>query len=114
MVSLAKVQSGAAAYIDEEFCRKLDGWRKWVFGAAASMMLSDVGSIVSKLRDNEIVKMMGVFDDHGDVDVERLYQHFKAEAQKGSISFSAPILGVVTMNESDVDKLYSYIMGATG
>ena len=114
MVSLSKVQSGASAYIDEEFCRKLDGWRRWAFGAAAAMMLSDVGSIASKLRENEVVKMMGVFDDRGDVDIERLYRYFKAEAQKGPVSFDAPILGVVTMNESDVDKLYSYITGATG
>lgn len=111
MVSLSKVQSGAAAYIDDEFSRKLDGWRKWVFGAASAMMLSDVDAIAAKLKGNEIVKLLGVFDESGDVDVERLYRYFKAEAQKGPISFSAPILGVVTMNESDVDKLYSYIMG---
>lgn len=110
MISIGKVQNGVSAYIESEFLNKLGGWQKWVFGAAAAMLLSDATKIVDKIKDNEIVKIMGVIDADGAVDVEKLYRYFKQQAQKGSITFDAPILGAVTMNESDVDKLYSFIM----
>lgn len=111
MVSLAQAKNGAARYIETEFCRKLNGWQKWVFGAGAALLLENLESVVSKLRGNAVVEMMDIFAENGDVDIEKVYQYVKVEARKGSISFEAPILGVVTMDESDVDKLYTYIVG---
>ena len=112
MISIERVKRGVARYLDEEFTNKMTGWQKWVFGAAAGMYLENMTAVVERLRSNELIKGLGVMDDSGNIDVEKLYRHFYAEAQKGPVTFTAHILGAVTMNGGDVEKLYRYIEGA--
>ena len=33
------------------------------------------------------------------------------QAQRGAITFDVPLMGALTLNAADVDKLYSYIVG---
>lgn len=110
MIPLPQVQRGLAAYIDSEFVNKLTDWRKWVVGAGAAMALQDFPAIVGHYKNNEVVKMLGIIDSNDNVDVDKLYNQFKAQAQKGAITFNLPMLGAVTLNEADVDKLYRFIV----
>lgn len=110
MVNVDQVKRGTARYLDEEFTNKLTGWQKWVFGAGAGMYLENLGNTLERLRDNDLVKGLGIMDASGNIDAERLKRYFMAEARKGSITFNAPILGTVTLNENDVEKLYRYII----
>lgn len=110
MVSLAQVQRGLGTYIDNEFVGKLTDWRKWVIGAGAAMALQEFPAIVGKYRNYEVVRMLGIIDANDNIDAEKLYKYFKAQAQKGSVSFNMPALGAVTLNEGDIDKLYNCIM----
>jgi len=112
MVSLNKVKAGAARYLDEEFTNKLTGWQKWVFGAGAAMYLENLSGVTDRLRQSGMIQTLGLMDESGSVDVERLYLHFKAQAQKGPITFDIPMIGSVTLKEADVDKLYTCIMQA--
>ena len=112
MVNMDKVKRGVARYLDEEFTNKLDGWGKWVFGAGAAMYLENLDSATHNLRQNEIVKTMALIDEAGNVDVEKIYRYLKPQAQKGPVTFSLPMLGSVTLNAGDVDKLYNCIMQA--
>lgn len=110
MVPLTQVQAGIARYIDTEFVNKISGWQKWVVGAGAALYLQDFTAIVSKVKEKDYVKVLNIIDSNDHVDVDRLYKLFKAQAQKGPVTFNAPILGAVTLNEGDVDRLYSCIM----
>lgn len=110
MVPMSQVQNGIAKYLDTEIVGKLNDWRKWVVGAAAALILQDFNKIVEQYKGNDFVKMLGVIDEGNNVDVQKLYQMFKAQAQKSPATFNAPLLGTVTLNESDVDKLYHYII----
>lgn len=112
MVSMDRVKRGLARYLDEEFTNKMNGWQKWVFGAAAAMFLENFSSTVQQLQENPVVKALGIFDGSGNVSIERIRQQLKVQAQKGPISFDIPMLGSVTLNETDVDKLYTFIMQA--
>ena len=110
MVSMAQVQNGVAKYIDAEIVGKLTDWRKWVIGAGAALMIQDLPATLSRYKENEIVKMLGVIDSDNNVDIDKLYKQFQAQAQKGAITFTAPVLGAVTLNASDVDKLYHFVV----
>lgn len=112
MVSMDKVKRGLARYLDEEFTSKMTGWQKWVFGAGAGMYIENFGSAAERLRSNELVKGLGIIDEAGNVDVEKLHKYFRAEAQKGAITFTLPVVGAVTLNDADVEKLYNCIMQA--
>lgn len=109
MVRMDQVQRGIARYLDEEFTAKLGGWQKWVFGAASAMFLENFSTTAQRVRDNEMVKTFGVFDEAGNVDVEKLYRYFKAQAEKSPVTFTIPLIGPVTMNAQDVDRLYACI-----
>ena len=112
MISMDKVKRGIARYIDEEFTNKMSGWQKWVFGAGIAMFIENFTSNMQRLKENPVVKSLGLMDDMGNVAVERLHQQLKVQAQKGAVTFEIPMLGTVTLRENDVDKLYNYIMQA--
>lgn len=110
MIALDRVKRGAARYIDTEFTAKLTGWQKWAVGAGAALFLDNFNSAVERVKDNEAVKLLGVFGENNAVDVEKLYRYLKREADKSPITVSVPMLGAVTLNASDVEKLYTCIM----
>ena len=112
MVSIDRIKRGVARYFDDEFTNKMSGWQKWVFGAGAAMYLENLGATVDRLRKNELVKGLGIMDEMGNVDLDKLRRYFLAEAQKGPITFNVPMLGAVTINDGDIEKLYRYIQEA--
>lgn len=112
MVSMERVKRGLARYLDEEFTNKMGGWQKWVFGAAAAMYLENFSAAMQHLQENPVVKALNLFDGSGNVSVERIHQQLTLQAQKGPITFDIPMLGSVTLSETDVNKLYTFIMQA--
>lgn len=111
MVNLAQVQAGLNQYIAQEFLSKMTGWQKWVFGASAAMLNSNIANVFNQLKENGLVKMLGVIDQNDNIDLDKLYAAFKEQARQSSITFDLPVVGATTLNESDVDKLYSFIKG---
>lgn len=112
MVSMDQFKRGVARYLDDEFTNKISGWQKWVFGAGAAMYLENLSASVEKLRQNEMVKALNIIDSNGNVDAEKLHRYFLKQAQKGPVTFTIPMIGTVTLSESDVDKLYNCVMQA--
>ena len=109
MASIEKIKRGIARYLDDEFTSKMTGWQKWVFGAGAAMYLENLNSVADQLQKSPLTKGLLLIDEAGDINTEKLRKHFLAEAQKGPITFNAPIVGAVTLDQNDVEKLYRYI-----
>ena len=111
MVNLAQVQLGVEKYIENEIIAKIVDWRKWVVGVGVSMALSRSTEIFNQIKDHPAVKAMGVIDDNDMIDIDKLHAEFAKQAQRGAITFDVPLMGALTLNAADVDKLYSYIVG---
>ena len=109
MVSVGKVQQGIGDYIGEEFVNKLNGLQKWGVDIAAGLLLANTTEIFNKYKQSELVQMMNIIDKEDNIDIDRIYQRAKAAAQKGPVTFTMPIVGAVTLNEHDVDRLYAHI-----
>lgn len=112
MVSADKFKRGVARYLDEEFTGKMTGWQKWVFGACVAMYLENLSASTERLRNNEVIKNLGIFDDSGNINVEKMHRYLQEQARKGPITFSVPMIGTVTLSDADVEKLYTLIMQA--
>lgn len=109
MYNYNKVMSGITKYIDNEIVSKLNDWRSWVLGGALGISLSKFDTVFDELKKNEFVKMLGVIQ--GDmVDVDTIYKELKKQAGKGSITFTIPMIGALTLSEKDVEALYRYII----
>ena len=111
MVTLAQVRGGIERYLEAEMLTKITGWQKWVAGAAASMALDKSTAIFNRLKSIPVIQAMDVIDEQDGIDIDRIHAEFAKQAQRGAITFDVPMLGAVTLNAVDVDKIYQYIMG---
>lgn len=112
MVSMDKFKRGVARYLDEEFTNKMTGWQKWVFGAGSAMYLENLSTSMERLKNNELVKGLGILDENGNINVEKMHRYLQEQARKGPVTFTIPMIGTVTLSDSDVEKLYTLIMQA--
>ena len=112
MVTTTQIQNGLAKYIDEEVVAAMPGWQKWVFGAGASIALNNLPATIERVKNTEVVKMLGVIDAQGEIDIAKIYQGVKKQSAKGPVTFEIPAMGKMTLNDSDVDKIYRFITNA--
>lgn len=109
MVTPQQVQRGFCQYIDNDILTKVNGWQRWVVGAAAAAFADNLPSKLTELRNNPAVGALGFFDGQGNIDIDKLHRYFGEQASKGPISIPVPLLGPVTLDRSDVDRLAQYI-----
>lgn len=109
MYEYNKVLNGVAKYIDTEIVDKISGWKKWVIGSGVGLALSNMTEVFNQLKSNEFVKLLNIIDKDDKIDVDKIYQELKKQALKGAITFDMPMLGPITLNERDVEKLYELI-----
>lgn len=105
----SKVISGIAKYIDTEIVEKIVGWRKWIVGGGIGIALSNMTDVFNQVKNNEFVKMLNIVDKDDKINVEKIYKEMKKQAKKSAITFDAPVIGAITLNEQDVDKIYEMI-----
>lgn len=102
-VNTERIQIGVTNYIDQEIGSKAVGFQKF----ATYFVLPKVNKVIEhymvQFKDNPIMKDM--FNENGDVNIDELYSMSKQAVRK---SGQFAVYGVL-LNESDIDKIYSYI-----
>ena len=109
MVAYNQVVNGMTKYIDQEIINKIQGWQRWALGAGAGIMMTKGANIFNTLKANPIIKMLDVIDENDMIDIETIYAELRKQAEKGSATFEAPMIGTITLTKDDVDKLYRLI-----
>lgn len=112
MVSIDKIEKGVANYLDGELMPQLqnNGLEKVIIGTMASLMIRKSGAIIEGYKDNKVVKMLGIMDDNGNIDVDIIAEELKKNITKDGVKVDIPVIGALTFHKDDVDKLYDYIM----
>lgn len=112
MVSIDKIEQGVANYLDSELMPQLqnNGFEKIIIGTVASLLIRKTGTIIEGYKDNKLVKMLGIMDDNGNVDVDTLMEEVKKNMPKEGVKIDVPVIGMLTFHKEDVDKLYDYVM----
>ena len=111
MYNLEQVVSGINKYLEQEFLAKINGWQKWLIGVGFGMAMNNANQIFNEIKEHPVAKMLNVVDEQGNINVEALHEELLKQARKSPVTFNLPMLGNVTLNESDVQKLYSDIVG---
>ena len=111
MVTIQQVQSGLCRYVDSEIVSKMTGWQRWVVGAGAAAFAENLPNTLQELRQNPVVSMLGVIDDQGNIDIDKLHRYFSEQAAKGPVTITVPFIGPVTLSSLDVDRLAAMIKG---
>ena len=107
-VTVQQISEGVGRYIDNELMPKVPGIRKWMLGIAG---IYSGQMIETKIKEyGSVLKSVGIMSEDGMIDIDKFLPHMKAIAsQSGPVTEHIALLGDITFDASDVEKLYSYI-----
>lgn len=107
IVTVQQVQTGVINFIEHEIAQKAIGIKKFGIYFILPQINNKVPMLVNKYREVELAK--DFFDENGNIKLDEAYATAKtAIAKSGQVEF----FGII-FNETDVDKLYSYIKNTT-
>lgn len=69
-------------------------------------------SRILALKDHPAVQMMGIMDEDGNIDLDRLYNAARTRVDGKKIPWNIPVIGELKFDVNDVDRLYKYIQEA--
>lgn len=69
-------------------------------------------SRILALKDYPAVQMMGIMDEDGIIDIDRLYNAARTRVDGKKIPLTIPVIGELLFDVNDVDRLYEYIQEA--
>ena len=107
-MQINQIKTGVSRYIDNEIISQMtDSKSRWITGGLAALAVNNLGETVKHYEQDPFVAMLGVMKD-GDVDIDAVYQAF-APRMVDKVSFALPVLGKLTFDRQDLDKLMRYI-----
>ena len=108
-VTVDRIAEGVATYIDRELVPKVPGIRKWVLGMSGAYAIKMVQDKVAENKN--LLTSIGIMSEDGMVDIDTLAANMKRSAQEnGAVTEHFPMLGDITFDSGDVEKLYTYII----
>ena len=112
MVTIDQALRGVAQYAENEIIPHLPTGKGIGAGIALALIMDGGKSRILALKDHPAVQMMGVMDEAGNIDLERLYTVARARFDGQKLPVTGPIIGELRFDVGDLDKLYRYIQEA--
>ena len=112
MVTIDQTMRGVAQYADNEIIPHLPTGKGIGAGIALALIMDGGKSRILALKDHQAVQMMGIMDEEGNIDLERLYNASRARVDGKKIPLTIPVIGELRFDVNDVDRLYKYIQEA--
>ena len=112
MVTIDQAMRGVAQYADNEIIPHLPTGKGIGAGIVLALILDGGKEQMLKLRENPAVQMMGVMDEDGNIDLDRLYNAARPRFDGQKLPVTVPIIGELRFDVGDLDKLYKYIQEA--
>lgn len=112
MVTIDQAMRGVAQYAENEIIPHLPTGKGIGAGIALALIMDGGKSRILALKDHPAVQMMGVMDEAGNIDLERLYNVARPRFDGQKLPVTVPIIGELRFDVGDLDKLYRYIQEA--
>lgn len=111
MVTIDQAMRGSARFIEAEILPHLPTGKGIGAGIAVALIMDGGKEKILALKENPAVKLMGVMDESGNINIDRLYNAARPKFEQ-KLPVSIPFIGDLTFDQNDVDKLYRYIQEA--
>ena len=111
-VTIDQAMRGAMRYADNEVIPHLPGGKGIGAGIMLALIMEGSREKILALRENPAVKMMQIFDEAGNIDLDKLYNAARPRFDGQKLPITVPIIGELRFDVSDLDKLYRYIQEA--
>ena len=111
-VTIDQAMRGAMRYADNEVIPHLPGGKGIGAGIMLALIMEGSREKILALRENPAVKMMQIFDDAGNIDLDKLYNAARPRFDGQKLPVTLPLIGELRFDVNDLDKLYKYIQEA--
>lgn len=112
MVSVDQLMRGVARFADLEVIPHLPTGKGIGAGIALALLMDGGKARILQLREHPAVQLMGIMDEGGNVDLDRLYSAARPKVDGQKLPVTIPIIGELRFDVNDLDKLYKYIQEA--
>ena len=112
MISIDQLMRGVTRFADLEIIPHLPTGKGIGAGIALALLMDGGKARILQLREHPAVQLMGIMDEQGNVDLDRLYSAARPKVDGQKLPISIPIIGELRFDVNDLDKLYKYIQEA--
>lgn len=112
MVTIDQMTRGVMRFADTEIGPHLPTGKAIGLGVALSLVAEGGRERLLTLRENPLIKAMGVMDESGNIDLDRLYNAARPRFDGQKLPVALPLIGELRFDVNDLDKLYKYIQEA--
>ncbi len=112
MVTIDQVMRGVMRFADTEIGPHLPTGKAIALGVALSLVAEGGKQQLLALRETPLIKTMGVMDESGNLDLDRLYNAARPRLDGQKLPVTLPLIGELRFDANDLDKLYKYIQEA--
>lgn len=112
MVTMQQFVDGAKNFVQTSIIPHLPNDRQFAAGVAIGLVTNKADTMLRRLKDSQMVQMLGLVDENGMVDDDALFAAMRDQMQRqGGLQFDIPWIGRMTFNALDVDALQRSIRG---
>ena len=112
MVTMQQVKTGLVKYIDTDVLPHLTGVKLIGLGVYTALAADNLVNVLNQYKEHPAVSVLQIIDKDGNVDIDKLYQAMAPQFANGEKqTISIPLIGDMTVDRSDLEKLYRYIKG---
>ena len=112
MITVDQAMRGVVRFIDTEILPHLPTGKGIGAGIAVALIMDGGKERILALRENPLIKTMGVMDESGNIDLDRLYNAARPRFDGQKLPVTLPLIGELRFDVNDLDKLYKYIQEA--
>lgn len=114
MVTIEKVMDGLVQFMEKEFIPHLPpkGWQRPLCATVIAMSRNSLHKLINEYKNNPMLVGIGIFDENGMVDIDTVKDEFSKHLSAEGMIVSFPLIGDITFHQSDVEKLYYYIVNS--
>ena len=112
MISIDQLMRGVTRFADLEIIPHLPTGKGIGAGIALALLMDGGKARILQLREHPAVHLMGIMDEQGNVDLDRLYSAARPKVDGQRLPVTIPIIGELRFDVNDLDKLYKYIQEA--
>lgn len=109
MATIDQIMRAVTRFADNEILPRLPTGKGIGVGIMLALVMQGGKEKILALREHPAVKMMGVMDESGNVDVEKLYSVARPKLDGKKLPVSIPIIGELRFDVNDLDRLYSLV-----
>lgn len=112
MITIDQAMRGVMRFADAEIGPHLPTGKAIGLGVALSLIAEGGKERLLALRENPLVKAMGVMSEGGEIDLDRLYNAARPRFDGQKLPVEIPMVGELRFDVNDLDKLYKYMQEA--